>query len=130
MDSISFCKRFRAWVLASFTIQIQLYVRVQRKNEHTERERSYEIFIRLVRPFFYYYRLFHRCYNIKPHINYTQPTFFIQCFVYLFFLLIIRWLFFFFFFSERCLFHCLVLWHSCVAIVLFLTSTTYNDVHV
>lgn len=85
-------------------------------------ERSYEIFIRLVRPFTDYYRLFHQCYNIKPHINYmdifythnTQPTFFFHCFVYYIFffilssfhfLLVIRWLFY----QMRCLFCCLVL---------------------
>lgn len=31
--------------------------------------------IRLARPFTDYYRLLHKCWNIKPHINYTQPTF-------------------------------------------------------
>lgn len=45
---------------------------VQKYNKHTE---SLLNIIRLVRPFTDYYRLLHKCWNIKPHINYTQPTF-------------------------------------------------------
>lgn len=33
--------------------------------------------IRVAGPFTDYYRLLHECCNNKPHINYTQPTFFL-----------------------------------------------------
>lgn len=62
-----------AVTMFSYTVQAQ-----KCNNKHTEPLLN---IIRLARPFTDYYRLLHKCWNIKPHINYTQPTFLFALFL-------------------------------------------------
>lgn len=65
--------------------------------------------IRLVRPFTGYYRLFHKCCNNKPHMNYTQPTYsflFASAYTHTHTQLLIHPIRFFFVLSVRLLIRC------------------------